>query len=160
MIIKSYKDGDRYVVIFEGNDVKETEIDRYLAGLSEVEKVSDANLEPLDEPTYIVIENGKYQGLTPCDIFHSITNGKEEMEVFKEMNLVLKDANSLLSECILSEITHYLRKKFKNTNAEEYENNLSEKQKKLFIEIYGSVIPDANIPIKEIIKYFKEERHV
>lgn len=132
MNIKTFKDGDRFIVVFEGlenSPSNEAMIQGILASIigttASVEKVDNAIVEPVptkeEEVPEIPFTSGYFEGKTR------------------------------------TEALEYLRKRFVNTNADEYANKLSDSQRIKFFKTFADVIPEGMDDVATLIKMWQSK---
>lgn len=162
--IKTYKDGDRLVVIFEGlGEITEEKIvSTFLQSLGNVDSdVPPANVKPLpvvedplpttlpeqakepdkEDPKPAVFDfwfvDGPYAGKTPSAILSEGTP-QEQDKAFNYLSKMLKTEKSeKVVDLIKSSGVSYLKRRFASTESFAYAIKLNEKQVKTFYNLYA-----------------------
>ena len=128
MTIKTFKDGDRFVLVFEGLENS-----------------------PSDEEMI--------KGVVAAVVGKSVSTEPEAVAkpvpVKEEVPPEEKFADGYFAGKTKSEAKAELKKRFCNTNAEEYANKLSDGQKKSFFKQLGQMIPEGEDDISKIIKIWQ-----
>ena len=129
MTIKTFKDGDRFVLVFEGLENSPSTEDMIKSIVStviaqDVISVPDAVAKPV-----------------PAE---------------KELPPEERFADGTFAGKTKSEALAYLKKRFCNTDADEYASRLTDGQKKAFFSQMGQMIPEGENDISKIIKTWKE----
>lgn len=142
MNIKSFKDGNRKVVVFENLDEKtEKKISTFLGSLIMMSEEKAANLEPLNIleekiPTVPVISTGLFKGKTGKEVFSSIKNDKDEETVFNSLETIFNNEPDI-KPFLVEDGMKYLSEKFLKKNPEDIK--LSDHQKDIFMKRYVPV---------------------
>ena len=151
MNIKTFKDGERLVIVVEGLKsfpTDESLLKGLLSGISDgnVEACSEADAIPLpvaEEEPCILVGTSFYAG--PLEgAFPLIDSVKKELELLSSLG-----DNAEL----------YLRYKFSKLDAENYASKLSVQQKGKFFEIYGKYLPAPLLEegdVRKVIEYYSE----
>ncbi len=167
MKIQTFKDGDRFIVVFEGLEVKEEDmIKGFLSPMftenvhrpCEVEPIATQEEEIPEIP--VVFNDGPYTGKTPNDVLSSSQEDAWNAYVYITEQLSGGKLEEKLSSVCDKEIKTYLRNRFERTNGEEFAAKLSDKQVGMFFKQFGYSIPtDLNTGKREdiptIINTFK-----
>lgn len=152
--IKSFKDGDRFVVVFEGMDnIPSTEnvITAFLTGITNVpvKKDAEAKVEPVhtdENPSDIMVNetfsSGPYAGKTPAEIL-SVNDIQMQNKAFAYICEELKRNGSTFSETMKKSVYDYLKRRYETCNPEEYSKKLSDGQVRYFYTFHEPVINDS-----------------
>ena len=156
-VIKSFKDGNRRVVVFEDLDEKtEEKIISFLGSLVLMSEEPDTRLEELEPikeeeiPTVPTIKFGLFEGMTVEDIFNIVKKDKDEEVLFNEIPLIF-DREPELKPFIVEEGKKYLAHKFNGKDAGEFESKLSERQRCIFLKRYVPIMGDYS-SVKNLIQ--------
>ncbi|MBO5620156.1 MAG: hypothetical protein J6I68_05460 [Butyrivibrio sp.] len=151
MNIKTFKDGERLVIVVEGLTTFPTDeslLKGLLSGISDgdVEAYPEADAIPLpvaEEEPCIIVGTSFYAG--PLDgALPLIDSVKKELELLSSLG-----DNAEL----------YLRYKFSKLDADAYASKLSVQQKEKFFETYGKYLPAPLLEekdVKKVIEYYSE----
>lgn len=168
-MIKTFKDGDRLVIIIENMEMSETDIiKKFIASLTEesseksAKEIPDAAAVPIETSTdnrnVIAEEMQKVDALLT-----SIKSMKDETSVLNELQKMAGEAeDGIKKDYIVNAISDYIAVRMKRFD-EGYVNDLDEKQAKSFINHYGRFVDEEIMKsitldkdgVKAIIKYFK-----
>ena len=151
MNIKTFKDGERLVIVVEGlkSFPTDTELLKGLLsgiGSSDIEAMPDADAIPLpatEEEPCIIVGTSYYAG--PLDgVFPYVDSMKKELELLTSLG---------------DNAEMYLRVKFSKMDAKAYADKLSVQQKRSFFKIYGKYIPQPLADegdVQKVIEYYSE----
>lgn len=167
MKIQTFKDGQRFIVVFEGISTKEEDMIRGFLAPALEDVTRPAQVEPIEVEQEVspeipvVFSDGEYFGQMPGDILRAPQ--KEALAAYRYIcDGLTKKAfdNNDLSKACESAIKEYLNSRFENCDGAEYAAKLTEKQVEKFYETFGYNIPtDLNTgkveQIPAIIESFK-----
>lgn len=168
-MIKTFKDGNRLVIIIENVEMSETDvIKKFIASITE--ESSEKLLKELPATASVPIEistdneNVIAEEMQKVDaLLTSIKSMKDETSVLNELqNMAGKAKDGIKKDYIVNAISDYIAVRMKRFD-EVYVNGLNEKQAKSFINHYGRFVDEETMKsitldkdgVKAIIKYFK-----
>lgn len=152
MNIKTFKDGNRFVIVFEGLDdmpSQENMIKAFLGGICpNVTEEKAAEVQPVcvedNMPQNVMFIAGPYAGQTPQEILEA--EGKRGF-IYLVSQIRNQELPGDLLLAIDNAVTGYLRQ-FANCDADAYSKKLSDKQLSTFIQLYWGALPDSVIAEK------------
>ena len=152
LTVKTFKDGDRLVVVFEGlHDIpsEETLIQSFLSGITgaQVNREEAIDAKPVKQDTEIptieeadpVFADGEYEGMTPEEV---IKTGRAKGFTFLAEHMDDETLPENLKSRIKESVRAYLSN-FKGCDPLAYSNKLSFKQVCTFLTQYLPVLPDG-----------------
>ena len=148
MKIQTFKDGERFIVVFEGISTNEEDMIKGFLGPA-LENISrPCQVEPIaveqevSPEIPVVFNEGDYAGQTPADVLNAPQ--KEASEAYRYIctNLRAGNFDTELSKVCANEIKIYLKKRFESCDGEAYAKKLSDAQVKMFYNTFGYSIPD------------------
>ncbi len=170
MKVQTFRDGERFIIVLEGIDVKMEEVIKgILNPLVPQNLTRECQVEPMDPPSEtppvipVVFEDGPFAGKSPEEVLFS-TNPKDGFNAYKYIcsGLESQQFNTELSKTCEEQIRKYVRLRFATTNGEDYANALSGKQVQIFFDSFDYSIPQElktknKDDVAKIIEYFKAE---
>lgn len=157
MLVKATRDGKRlYLMLDDVSEDNERKIISFIEATANISVECDkANVKPVVDNLFddeYIIPTGIYAGRTPNEVLSNIVNMTDEEEVFREFK---KFKNSDKYEEYLSAQKIFLKNKFMDTDAKNYQAKVTNpKAIARFKSIYSEFV-DENSSIAEDIETFK-----
>lgn len=150
--IKTFKDGNRFVVVFEGLSNMPSEEDMIKNYISSIvnanistEKEIDAKpVETTDEPIPVpIFEDGPFAGMSPSQVIETGNKGIAYLNM--EMGKYgMGSEEDVLTLEIASVMYNHIHKRFSQMDVEEFAKKLSDGQINSLIAMYGNTFKPEN----------------